>query len=40
MITKDQIQVIDGKWDETNSLFTGNCQITYPNGEVFKGDVE
>jgi hypothetical protein len=40
MIEKDQIVEIDGDWNEDETLFTGTCEINYPNGERFKGEVE
>ena len=40
MIEKDQIEPIEGEWDESQKLFTGECSIRYPNGERYKGEVE
>lgn len=40
MIEKEQIVEIDGDWDETQLLFTGTCEINYPNEDRYKGDVE
>jgi len=30
---KEQIVEIDGAWDEKKTLFSGKCEISYPNGD-------
>lgn len=40
MTQKEEILEIDGVWDEHKTVFTGKCEITYPNGDQYKGEVE
>lgn len=40
MIEKEQIVEIEGTWNEEGTTFTGTCEINYPNGEKYKGEVE